>query len=140
MRSSRPVRASGSFEFVMWLFTRLSGLGLMILAAVSLAMAFILGGRTQLDLPAMMRWMFFPNPNHVINSDIPDLTLGWSNTFWQVFSALMIFLAAGHGFNGLRMVIEDYIQRPVVIALLRALMLILWLGGMVVAVYVILLS
>lgn len=140
MRSSRPIRSSGSFEYLMWLFTRLSGLALLILAAVSLGSAFILGGRTQLDLPAMARWMFFPNPNHVINSDIPDLTLGWSNTFWQVFSVLMIFLAAGHGFNGVRMVLEDYIQRPVVVALLRALMLVLWLGGMVLAVYVILLS
>jgi succinate dehydrogenase / fumarate reductase membrane anchor subunit len=72
--------------------------------------------------------------------DVIYLTLGWSNAFWQVFSVLMIFLAAGHGFNGVRMVLEDYIKRPMVIALLRALMLILWLGGMVVAVYVILLS
>lgn len=140
MRSSRPIRASGSFEFLMWLFTRLSGLALLIFAAVSLGMAFILGGRTQLDLPAMTRWMFFPNPNHVVNSDIPDLSLGWSNTFWQVFSVLMIFLAAGHGFNGLRMVLEDYIQRPVLVTLLRVLMLVLWLGGMVLAVYTILLS
>jgi len=124
----------------MWLFTRLSGLALLIFAAVSLGMAFILGGRTQLDLPAMTRWMFFPNPNHVVNSDIPDLSLGWSNTFWQVFSVLMIFLAAGHGFNGLRMVLEDYIQRPVLVTLLRVLMLVLWLGGMVLAVYTILLS
>jgi succinate dehydrogenase hydrophobic anchor subunit len=88
----------------------------------------------------MTRWMFFPNPNHVVNSDIPDLSLGWSNGFWQVFSVLMIFLAAGHGFNGLRMVLEDYIKNPLAVALLRVLMFLLWLGGMILAVYVILLS
>jgi hypothetical protein len=59
MRSSRPIRAAGSFEFVMWLFTRLSGLALLIFAAVSLGMGFILGGRTELDLQMMMWWMLF---------------------------------------------------------------------------------
>ena len=122
----------------MWLFTRFSGLALLIFAAISMGAAFMLGGRTLLDLPTMVRWMFFPNPNHVINSDIPDISLGWSNIFWMVFGVVMMFLAAGHGFNGVRMVIEDYIKRPVWVWILRALMLLLWLGGMFLAVYVIL--
>jgi succinate dehydrogenase hydrophobic anchor subunit len=124
----------------MWLFTRFSGLALLLFAAISMGIAFALGGRTQLDLPAVMRWMFFPNPNHVINSDIPDLSLGWSNAFWQVLSTLIMFLAAGHGFNGVRMVLEDFIKRPMLVAVLRALIFLLWMGGMILAVYVILLS
>lgn len=140
MRSSRPIRSAGSLEYVMWLFTRFSGLALLLFAAISMGIAFALGGRTQLDLPAVMRWMFFPNPNHVINSDIPDLSLGWSNAFWQVLSTLIMFLAAGHGFNGVRMVLEDFIKRPMLVAVLRALIFLLWMGGMILAVYVILLS
>jgi len=140
MRSSRPIRSAGSLEYAMWLFTRFSGLALLLFAAISMGIAFALGGRTQLDLPAVMRWMFFPNPNHVINSDIPDLSLGWSNAFWQVLSTLIMFLAAGHGFNGVRMVLEDFIKRPMLVAVLRALIFLLWLGGMILAVYVILLS
>lgn len=140
MRSSRPIRSAGSLEYAMWLFTRFSGLALLLFAAISMGIAFALGGRTQLDLPAVVRWMFFPNPNHVINSDIPDLSLGWSNAFWQILSTLIMFLAAGHGFNGVRMVLEDFIKRPMLVAVLRGLIFLLWLGGMVLAVYVILLS
>jgi succinate dehydrogenase / fumarate reductase membrane anchor subunit len=141
MQNSRRVRpANGTFEYGMWLFTRLSGLLMIILATVNLAMAFIMKGRTLLDLPATLRWMFFPNPNHVVNSNIPDVTVGWSNAFWQVFSTIIIFLAAAHGLNGLRMVIEDYLDRRLVVYALRGLMLVLWVGGMIVAIYVILAS
>jgi succinate dehydrogenase hydrophobic anchor subunit len=140
MRTSRPIRSAGPFEYGMWLFTRFSGLALLVFGAVSMGIAFALGGRTQLDMSGMFRWIFFPNPNHVVNSDIPDLSLGWSNAFWQVFSTVMIFLAAGHAFNGLRMVLEDYIKRPFIIVLFRALLFLLWLGSMIVAVYVILAS
>lgn len=137
MRSSRPIRSAGSLEYFLWLFSRFSGLALLIFAAISMGIAFVLGGRTQLDLPSMARWMFFPNPNHVVNSDIPDVSLGWSNAFWQIFSTIMMFLAAGHGFNGLRMVLEDYIKSPMLVAIQRAVIFLLWLGGMILAVYVI---
>ncbi|MGD8814913.1 MAG: hypothetical protein PVI78_10620 [Anaerolineales bacterium] len=140
MRTSRPIRSAGFIEYVLWLFTRFSGLLLLIFAAISMGVAFSLGGRTLLDLPTMTRWVFFPNPNHVVNSDIPDVTAGWSNAFWQIFSVLMIFLAAGHGINGLRMVLEDYITRPLLVAMLRILLFMLWLGGLIFAVYVILFS
>lgn len=140
MRSSRPIRSAGAFEYGMWLFTRFSGLALVLMGAISMGIAFALGGRTQVDMPAMFRWIFFPNPNHVVNTNIPDVSLGWSNAFWQVYSTVMIFLAAGHAFNGVRMVIEDYLTRPLLIAFLRVLLITLWLGSMIVAVYVILAS
>lgn len=140
MYTPKPTRSGGSFEYIMWLFTRLSGLGLMLFAAVSMGLAFILGGRQYLTMPDMVRWVFFPNPNHVVNTDIPDVSLGWSNAFWQIFSILMIFMAAGHGFNGLRMVFEDYVERPLLVALFRGLTLLLWLGAMLVSIYVILAS
>jgi succinate dehydrogenase / fumarate reductase membrane anchor subunit len=141
MQSSRRIRpALGTFEYGMWLFTRVSGLVMILLAAVNLAMAFIMRGRVLLDLPAMMRWMFFPNPNHVINSNIPDVTVGWSNAFWQIFSTIIVCLAAAHGLNGIRMVLEDFIEKQQLVYILRGLLLVLWIGGMIVAIYVILAS
>lgn len=141
MQNSRRIRpTSGTFEYGMWLFTRLSGLVMIILAAVNLALAFIMDGRTLLDLPATIRWMFFPNPNHVVNSNIADVTIGWSNAFWQIFSTIIIFLAAAHGLNGVRMVAEDFLERRQIVYALRGLLFLLWIGGMIVAIYVILAS
>jgi succinate dehydrogenase hydrophobic anchor subunit len=141
MQRSRRVRpAMGTFEYGMWLFTRLSGLAILLFSAISISMAFLMGGRTLLDLPTIYRWMFFPNPNHVVNSDIPDITAGWSNAFWQIFSTVTIFMASAHGLNGLRMVIEDYVDRIPIVYALRLLLSVLWVGGMIVAIYVILAS
>ncbi len=112
----------------------------MLFAAVSMGVAFALGGRMQLTMPAMFRWMFFPNPNHVVNSNIPDVTAGWSNAFWQIYSMLMILLASIHGFNGVRMILEDYIKKPLVVTVLRGLTVLLLVGALIVAVYVILAS
>lgn len=140
MRRPRPIRSAGAFEYGMWLFTRISGLALMLFAAVSMGVAFALGGRMQLTMPAMFRWMFFPNPNHVVNSNIPDVTAGWSNAFWQIYSMLMILLASIHGFNGVRMILEDYIKKPLVVTVLRGLTVLLLVGALIVAVYVILAS
>jgi succinate dehydrogenase / fumarate reductase membrane anchor subunit len=140
MQTSRSIRSAGAFEYGMWLFTRISGLALIILGAISLAAAFLLGGRNQMDMPTMFRWMFFPNPNHVVNTDIPDVSLGWSNAFWQIYSMLVIFFAAIHGFNGLRMVLEDYIENAFIVALMRIIVMVLLVGGAIVAIYVILAS
>ncbi len=140
MQTSRSIRSAGAFEYGMWLFTRISGLALIILGAISLAAAFLLGGRTQMDMPTMFRWMFFPNPNHVVNTDIPDISLGWSNAFWQIYSMLVIFFAAIHGFNGLRMILEDYIANAFIVALMRIIVMVLLVGGAIVAIYVILVS
>jgi succinate dehydrogenase hydrophobic anchor subunit len=124
----------------MWLFTRLSGLAMMLFGAVSMGLAFAMGGRLYLDMPTMLRWVFFPNPNHVVNSEIPDVTVGWSNAFWQIYATLLFFTAASHGFNGLRMVLEDYIERPLLVYALRGLLLMSWLASMIFAIYVILAS
>jgi len=140
MQTTRLTRTAGSLEYSLWLFTRLSGLGLMLFAALSMAAAFMLGGRTLLDLPTMLRWMFFPNPNHVVNSNIPDITVGWSNAIWQIYAFLMILLASAHGFNGVRMVIEDYLRSPLAVLILRWSLLVIWVGCLGVAVYVILAS
>jgi succinate dehydrogenase / fumarate reductase membrane anchor subunit len=102
--------------------------------------AFALGARTQVDLPTLVRWTFFPNPNHVINSNIPDVTLGWANAFWQVMQILIVFFGVTHGFNGLRVVIEDFIGQSFARPFLRGFIFLLWLFSLVTALYVVIFS
>jgi succinate dehydrogenase hydrophobic anchor subunit len=53
---------------------------------------------------------------------------------------LMILTASVHGLNGARMVLEDYVEKPLLIAILRGLTVLLLAGALIVAVYVILAS
>ena len=107
MRSRTMPRPSLNLEFLMWIFTRLSGVTLILLVVMGISLGLFMGARTQMDMGTLMRWSFFPNPNHVMDSEIPDLYL-WSNGFWQIIQILVVVFAATHGFNGLRVVIEDY--------------------------------
>ena len=129
-----------NLDYLMWLFTRISGLAIVIMALVGVAVAFYLGARTQMDMPTLLRWTFFPNPNHVINSNIPDLEFGWANAYWQIMQMLVIFFAGTHGINGLRMVLEDYLNPSFGVLMLRGFFFLLWVFCMIVAIYVILAS
>ncbi|PWH15355.1 MAG: hypothetical protein DDG59_11415 [Anaerolineae bacterium] len=140
MRNRTVPQPAMSFEYIMWMFTRISGLALLFLGAVGLVMAFAMGGRTLLDLPTLARWTFFPNPNHVVNSNIPDVTQGWANAYWQIMQIVIAFFGISHGFNGLRVVIEDYIGNTIWQPMLRGLIFLIWLFFMIMAVFVILAS
>ena len=138
LRSAPPT--GFSFEYLMWIFTRISGLVMLFLAAFGMAMAFYMGARTQVDVGALMRWTFFPNPNHVVNTNIPDVTQGWANAYWQVMQMLLVFFGLTHGMNGLRVVIEDYLNGTWAKPFLRGLIFLLWLFMIIIAIYVILAS
>lgn len=140
MRTRTAPQRGFNLDYLMWLFTRLSGLSLFLLALIGVVGAFLLGAREQIDLPTLMRWTFFPNPNHVVNSDIPDVTQGWANAFWQIMMILVLIFGVTHGFNGLRMVIEDYLGQSVSQVLLRGFIFLLWLFFMIMGVFVILAS
>lgn len=129
-----------NFDYLMWLFTRISGLAIILMSIIGILGAMIMGARTQMDLPTFLRWTFFPNPNHVVNSNIPDVTLGWANAFWQIMAMLIVFFAFTHAANGLRMITEDYLGRSFLQPVLRGFYFLLWLFMLMVAVYVILAS
>ncbi len=137
--SSRPVPHPGvNFEYVMWLFTRLSGLALVLLGIIGATGALILGARQQMDLAALLRWAYFPNPNHVINSNIPDLTAGWINLWWESLEMVVLFFGVSHGLNGLRNVIEDYVNKGALQTTLRLVVLALWIFFLVAGVLIVL--
>ena len=137
--SSRPApRVGFSFEYLMWIFTRLSGIALILLAIIGIAGAFWMGARLQMDVGTLFRWTFFPNTYHVVNSDIPDIELGWASAYWQVMQILIVFFGVTHGVNGLRMVIEDYLNASWLQILLRGLLFLFWSFMLLLALYVIL--
>lgn len=130
-------RRGFNLDYLMWLFTRLSALGLAVLALVGFISALVMGARTQMDLSTLMRWTFFPNYFHVTNSEIPD-ELVWANAYWQAIQIAFLTLAGTHGINGLRMVLEDYIGISFFRILTRFIFFLLWAGMMFIAVYLVL--
>jgi len=137
MRSRAIPKPSWNLEYLMFIFTRLSGLSLILLAVLGISLGLLMGARTQMDLGTLMRWAFFPNANHVLDSEIPDIYL-WGNGFWQIIQILVVFFAATHGFNGLRVVLEDYTSPGFLQGFLRFLIFLLWIFSGLVAIYVIL--
>lgn len=126
-----------NLDYMMWVFTRLSGISLILLVVIGISAGLLMGARSQMDLGTLMRWTFFPNSNHVLDSEIPDLFL-WANGFWQIMQILVLFFAATHGFNGLRVVLEDYSLSGFLQVFLRFLILLLWIFSVLVGIYVIL--
>lgn len=137
MRSRAMPKPSWNLDYMMWVFTRLSGLSLILLVVIGISAGLLMGARSQMDLGTLMRWTFFPNSSHVLDSEIPDLYL-WANGFWQIMQILVVFFAATHGFNGLRVVVEDYSLSGFWQIFLRFLILLLWIFSILVGIYVIL--
>lgn len=124
---SRYLNRGSTFEYYMWIFTRLSGVLMLFLGAFGIVYANLAGGRTLMDMSTQYRWAFFPTYWHVQNSDIPDVFPNWSNSFWQVYAIILFFVAAIHGFNGLRIVVEDYVHRPFLLLFAKWLIFVLFL-------------
>lgn len=137
MRSRVIPKPSWNLEYMMWIFTRISGLALILIAVLGISLGLLMGARTQMDLGTLLRWTFFPNPNHVYDSEIPDLYL-WANGFWQIIQILVVVFAATHGFNGLRVVLEDYSKPGFWQAAIRFMIFLLWIFAGLVGIYVIL--
>jgi succinate dehydrogenase hydrophobic anchor subunit len=127
------------FDYLMWLFTRLSALAMYLLVIVGVTAALLMSARQNMSVADLMRWAFMPNPNHVANTNIPDVE-AWKSIFWQVMGILMLFFAGAHGLHGLLNVLEDYISRTWVRNLLRIVVLAIWVLISAIGVYVILTS
>lgn len=84
--------SSGGFEAYAWLFMRLSGVVLLGLAVFHLL------------------WMHFAIG--VDNIDFQTVADRWSNPLWRIYDFALLVFALTHGLNGLRTVLEDYVQRP----------------------------
>jgi len=126
-----------TLEYMMWLFTRLSGLALIIVALFGIGMAFYYGARNQVDMITAFRWTFFPNHYHIeaAAETIVDMDR-WTTDLWQIMQLLILFFGVTHGINGLRVVGEDYIGGPLKRLFWRSIIFMTWIFLLIVAVYV----
>jgi succinate dehydrogenase hydrophobic anchor subunit len=97
-----------SFEMFMWLFTRLSALGMYAIILFAILGALYMGARNQMSFADVLRWGFMPNVTHVQNTNVPD-TAPWSTPFWRLTASALLLLAVTHGVHGLVVIADDYI-------------------------------
>jgi succinate dehydrogenase hydrophobic anchor subunit len=97
-----------SFETIMWVFTRLSALGMYALILFGLIGALIMGARNNMNFADVMRWGFMPNVTHVENTDLVD-TAPWASPLWKLTASALLIIAVGHGVHGLVVIADDYI-------------------------------
>ena len=86
-------RPTSSGEFWWWMFMRVSGIVLLVLAVGHVLIMHVLDGG-------------------VDRVDFQFVALRWQRPFWRTWDWLMLVLALIHGVNGLRMVTLDYVRRP----------------------------
>jgi succinate dehydrogenase membrane anchor subunit len=84
----RPV---GSFELWAWLFMRISGIALLILAVGHVLIMHVLD-------------------EGVDRVNFAFIQLRWASPFWKTWDWLMLVLALIHGVNGLRVIVLDYVR------------------------------
>jgi succinate dehydrogenase / fumarate reductase membrane anchor subunit len=92
----RPVGAGrdrplGGLELWMWLFMRISGLLLLVLAVGHVLIM------------------------HVVDEGVGRVNFGfvatrWASPFWRTWDWAMLVLALVHGINGLRVIVLDYVR------------------------------
>lgn len=136
MRSRKVPQPGWNLEYTMWMFTRLSGLALPVLGLIGITAALVMGARTQMDLGTLMRWTFFPNVSHVTSSNIPDY-VPWGGAFWQIMQIMIAFFGVTHGFNGLRVVAEDYTNPGFWQVFWRGIIFLVWLFSLLAVIFVI---
>jgi succinate dehydrogenase hydrophobic anchor subunit len=97
-----------NFEMFMWLFTRLSALGMYALILFAIMGALVMGARNDMNFADVMRWGFMPVNTHVQSTDVPDLA-PWATPFWRLTASALLLLAVAHGVHGLVVIADDYI-------------------------------
>ena len=85
-------KPSGGPELWAWLFMRLSGLALLVLALGHLIIMHLL--------------------NNVDHIDYDFVAGRYASGFWRGYDLLMLVLAMLHGLNGIHLLIDDYIHPP----------------------------
>ena len=91
-RAGRESPGRGA-EFWWWIFMRLSGIVLLVLAVGHVLIMHVMGGG-------------------VDRVNFGFVALRWQSPFWRTWDWLLLSLALVHGINGLRVISLDYMRRP----------------------------
>jgi succinate dehydrogenase / fumarate reductase, membrane anchor subunit len=86
----RPV---GGGELWLWLFMRISGLLLLVLALGHLVVMHLMGTGAE-------------------RINFGFVAVRWQNPFWRTWDWMLLMLALVHGINGLRNITLDYVGKP----------------------------
>ena len=86
-------RPAGGFELWSWLFMRISGLMLLVLAVGHVLIM------------------------HVVDEGVDRVNFGfvavrWGSPIWRTWDWALLVLALIHGINGLRIIVQDYVKWP----------------------------
>lgn len=100
----RKVQVPTNLERRAFLFMRLSGIALLVLAVGHLLIQHVLSSSTSLTLQI-----------------VADT---WNNWGWKAYDMLLLIFAITHGFNGLRNVLEDYIHNRQRVKVVNAILLV----------------
>ncbi len=125
-----------NFDYILWIYTRLSALAMYALGLIGIVGALIMGARTEMSLPDLMRWAFTPEVTHVLNTNVPNID-AWRTLFWRLMGSLLVLVGGAHGFHGLVNVLDDYIKSAPWRVFQRYFIIALWVGITIVAIYVI---
>lgn len=87
----RPRPAAG-LELYAWLFMRVSGIALLGLALGHLAIMHLI--------------------NNVESINFAFVAGRWANPLWRLYDWFLLALALLHGFNGVRVMVDDYVRAP----------------------------
>lgn len=88
--SSSVPPAGGNFEYYSWLFFRVSGASLILLALGHFAIMHVVHSILEVDYGFAAR--------------------RWALPAWRAYDWLLLVLALLHGFNGLRVVVDEHIR------------------------------
>ncbi len=83
-------RPMGGFELNAWIFMRVSGIVLLFMALIHLVIMHII--------------------NNVDVIDYAFVARRYAQPFWRMYDWIMLTLALLHGFNGARVLVDDYLR------------------------------
>ncbi|MHB8466104.1 MAG: succinate dehydrogenase hydrophobic membrane anchor subunit [Acidimicrobiales bacterium] len=96
----RHQRPKQNFETWSWFFMRASGLVLVFLALIHFSITHLF--------------------HDVTHTDSGFLSTRWNNPLWRIYDWSLLALGLMHGVNGLRMITDDYVRKPVTRAVTKA--------------------
>lgn len=88
----RRVQLERNFERYAWLFMRMSGVAMLILAVGHMVIQHVL--------------------NSSANLTLQFVAVQWSSWGWKAYDILLLWMAIPHGIRGLYNILSDYIHNP----------------------------
>lgn len=88
----RRVKIEGNRERYAWLFMRLSGVAMLVLAVGHMVIQHVLNSSTNLTLQFV--------------------AVQWSSWGWKAYDIFLLWMAIPHGIRGLYNILSDYVHNP----------------------------